>query len=155
MNQCKIYLLRGVVASTIVLYALLIHGQVPMKVTGSASQLSSTCYELTPDSKNQEGNIMSRQKIDLKKDFTIAVTMNFGRENFITSGADGIAFILATDTIIPVSGLGGGLGYIGVTPSLVVEFDTYQNVPYNDPAEDHVALIRNGSPNHASNTISG
>jgi gliding motility-associated-like protein len=155
MNQCKIYLLRGAVATTIVLYALLIHGQVPMKVTGSASQLSSTCYELTPDSKNQEGNIMSRQKIDLKKDFTIAVTMNFGRENFITSGADGIAFILATDTIIPVSGLGGGLGYIGVTPSLVVEFDTYQNVPYNDPAEDHVALIRNGSPNHASNTISG
>ncbi|MCO6460543.1 MAG: gliding motility-associated C-terminal domain-containing protein [Saprospiraceae bacterium] len=130
-------------------------GRGQMKVSGSASQISETCYELTPDAKNQEGNIFSRQKIDLKQDFTIAVTMNFGRQNATTSGADGIAFILATDTTIAVSGLGGGLGYVGVSPSLVVEFDTYQNDPFGDPAEDHVALIRNGSPDHNTNTISG
>lgn len=126
------------------------------KISGNASQASAQCYDLTPDSKNQEGNIISRQKINLKENFTISVTMNFGRQNLITSGADGIAFILATDTIIPYSGSGGGIGYVGTSPSLVVEFDTYQNTNYNDPEDDHIALIRNGNPDHNSNnTIAG
>jgi len=132
-----------------------IRTEAQFKISGSASYISGQCYELTPDVQNQQGNIISRQKIDVRQDFTIAVTMNFGRENFVTSGADGIAFVMMTDTIIPVSGNGGGIGYEGLTPSLVVEFDTYQNGDYNDPASDHIALIRNGNPNHASNTIVG
>ncbi|MBK7740661.1 MAG: gliding motility-associated C-terminal domain-containing protein [Saprospiraceae bacterium] len=126
------------------------------KIAGNASKVSEQCYDLTPDAKSQEGYILSRQKINLREDFTISVTMNFGRQNNTTSGADGIAFVMMTDTVISSSGLGGGIGYLGTSPSLIVEFDTYQNSNYNDPADDHVALIRNGNPDHASNnTISG
>ena len=125
------------------------------KISGDASKSSANCYELTPDQQNKNGSVISRNKINVAEDFTISVYMNFGRDNFITSGADGIAFVMMTDTIIPPSFNGGGLGYEGLTPSLVVEFDTYQNDPNNDPSFDHIALIRNGSPNHNSGTIAG
>lgn len=125
------------------------------KISGDASKTSANCYELTPDQQNKNGSVISREKIDVSKDFTISVSMNFGRENFITSGADGIAFVMMTDTIIPPTFNGGGLGYEGIQPSLIVEFDTYQNDPNNDPGFDHIALIRNGSPNHNSGTIAG
>mgnify|MGYP006360778479 FL=1 len=90
------------------------------KVSGDASQTSAQCFELTPDQQFKQGSVLSRQKLDVQKDFTIAVTMNFGRQNFTTSGADGIAFIMMTDTFIPVTGNGGGIGYEGTPESLVV-----------------------------------
>ncbi|MGB4905231.1 MAG: gliding motility-associated C-terminal domain-containing protein [Saprospiraceae bacterium] len=125
------------------------------KISGDASQTSAQCFELTPDQQFKQGSVISRQKLDVQQDFTIAVTMNFGRQNFTTSGADGIAFIMMTDTFIPVTGNGGGIGYEGTPESLVVEFDTYQNDPNNDPAADHVALIIGGNPVHGPSTLAG
>ncbi len=124
-------------------------------ISGDASTINSSCYELTPDQQNKQGSVISRQKLDVTKDFTIAVTMNFGRQNFTTSGADGIAFIMMTDTNILVTGIGGGIGYQGTPNSLVVEFDTYQNNPNNDPTSDHVALVFDGNPIHGPNTLAG
>ena len=39
---------------------------------------------------------------------------------------------------------------MGVSPSLAVEFDTWQNPNYNDPGFDHIAIIKNGNVNHLS-----
>lgn len=125
------------------------------KISGDASFISPGCYELTPDQQTKQGSVISRQKLDVTKDFTIAVTMNFGRQNFTTSGADGIAFIMMIDTNIQITGSGGGIGYQGTPNSLVVEFDTYQNDPFNDPASDHTALVINGNPEHGPNTLAG
>ncbi|TAD86201.1 MAG: hypothetical protein EAY75_09100, partial [Bacteroidetes bacterium] len=47
---------------------------------------------------------------------------------------------------------GGGLGYLGITPSLAVEFDTWQNTGMGDPSFDHMAIMRNGVTDHTLNS---
>ena len=101
--------------------------------------------------KNQEGNIMSRSKIDLKRTLIIAVTMNFGRENFITSRSWRHCIYLSHRHYNTGIRAGYGLGYIELLSFAGRRIRYLSECTYNDPAEeDHVALIRNGSPNHAS-----
>jgi gliding motility-associated-like protein len=72
--------------------------------------------------------------------------MNFG--SLDGSGADGIAFVMQPISTALGSG-GGGMGYLGINPSIDIEFDTYQNSsPYNDPFQDHVAINSDGDPTH-------
>ncbi len=44
------------------------------------------------------------------------------------------------------------LGYVGITPSIAIEYDDYQNGGEGDPASDHMAVISNGSVNHNAAT---
>ena len=60
-------------------------------------------------------------------------------------GADGICFAFQQQSTSAGS-LGGGLGYGGITPSVAVEFDTYQNGW--DPAYCHTAIEKNGDVDH-------
>ncbi|RMF02804.1 MAG: hypothetical protein D6772_03025, partial [Bacteroidetes bacterium] len=64
---------------------------------------------------------------------------------------DGLVFGLQPVST-SIGGSGGDLGFGMVQPSLGVEFDTYQNLDYNDPAFDHITIIRDGVLNH---TLSG
>ena len=49
---------------------------------------------------------------------------------------------------------GAGIGYEGVSPSLAVELDTYENA--SDPAFDHIAIQTNGVVSHGgANTLAG
>lgn len=125
------------------------------KITGDAVQVSELCYRLTRDVDFQVGGMFQRQKVNLDNDFLISVRMNFGMETSSNSGADGIAFVMLTDTLNLSSIAGGSLGYEGIAESLVVEFDTYQNTENNDPPFDHIALIINATPVHNNNTIAG
>ncbi|HMQ87687.1 MAG TPA: L-type lectin-domain containing protein, partial [Flavilitoribacter sp.] len=120
-------------------------------LNGSAVDLGSGCYRLTPQATAQSGSVWYQNKLSLASDFSIKAELNFGFLDF--NGADGIGFVLQ-----PIcNGLGqsgGGLGFGGISPSLAVEFDTYQNsfAPenYNDPFEDHIALQQNGNLKHDS-----
>ncbi len=118
-------------------------------LVGDAISQGNICYRLTPDAQGKVGAIWNQSKITLDSDFVIEGTMNFGTND--GNGADGIAFVFQ-----PIcSGLGsagGGIGFYGVNPSLAVEFDTWQNGAgeLNDPAADHIALIKNGNLNHSS-----
>ena len=116
------------------------------------------CYRLTDALQGQVGSIWYDQKIDLNQSFDVVFDINLGCID--GNGADGIAFLLQPlSTSIGTSG--GGLGYAGVTPSIAVEFDTYQNCcsnstsntaqDGNDPTQDHMAIMRSGSVNHLSN----
>jgi len=71
-------------------------------------------------------------------------------------GADGIAFVLQPIST-SVGSLGGGMGVAGISPSIAVTLDTYQNSsPDSDPIYDHIAFQRNGDINHASaNNLAG
>jgi gliding motility-associated-like protein len=132
-------------------------------VNGNAVYLGGDCYRLTPAVNTAVGSIWYNKKINLKKDFVAEFDMNLGCIN--ANGADGIAFVLQPiSTAIGTSG--GGLGYEGVKPSLTVEFDTWQNccnnstsinsADANDPAQDHVAIMKNGTTNHLSvNNLAG
>jgi gliding motility-associated-like protein len=118
---------------------------------GSAVFTGGGCYRLTPEVIGQGGAIWYRQRITLASDFDIKATVYLGVND--QTGADGVAFVLQ-----PLSntfgGSGGGLGYSGLSPSLAVEMDTWQNT--NDPVFDHIALMANGVADHASpNNLQG
>ncbi|HJW28983.1 MAG TPA: hypothetical protein VJ508_06990, partial [Saprospiraceae bacterium] len=111
---------------------------------GSASFLGGNCYQLTPDQGGLAGSAYSVNSIDLTQPFQLDVTMFFGCKD--GNGADGIVFSFAT-TNTALGGLGGGIGYSGVTPSIAIEYDDYQN-GWGDPPNDHMAVVSMGSVDH-------
>ncbi|MBE0661891.1 MAG: HYR domain-containing protein [Bacteroidales bacterium] len=125
------------------LLALSFTGWSQYVINGNAISLGNDCFRLTPALTFQAGSVWFQNKITLNSDFEVTGTLNFGILD--ANGADGIAFVLQ-----PVcNGLGtagGGIGYQGISPSLAVEFDTWQNV--SDPFADHIALMRDGVVNH-------
>ena len=42
------------------------------------------------------------------------------------------------------------MGFAGVSPSIGIALDTYQNLNQNDPVYDHISIQSNGIVNHSS-----
>ena len=121
-------------------------------VNGNATQDNCHCYTLTQSIGNQHGSVWNNNKIDLNQSFDYTFQVFLGCSDF--NGADGIAFVLQPiSTSVGTSG--GGMGYQGITPSVAVTLDTYQNSsPDDDPFYDHIAIQINGDINHLSaNTL--
>ncbi len=105
------------------------------------------CYTLTVNQQAAFGSMWYKQKVDLTQDFDMTSNLNFGTGN--TPGADGITF--AFQNVCTSAGTAGqDIGVGGVNPSLIVEFDTYQNTVYGDPTYDHLGIQKNGDLNHGS-----
>lgn len=127
----------------------------PFVVNGSASQLSSLCYRLTPELTGQAGSIWSEQQIDLTQSFEAEALLYLGCSAPVIcfedsdDGADGIVFAFQPLSTA-VGTVGGGMGIEGVIPSLCIEFDTYPNANNNDPLFDHIRIFANGDLDHAS-----
>lgn len=122
-------------------------------LVGNSESIGGDCYRLTSDYGNQRGVIWYSDKINLAEHFDIEFRMNFGTAD--TYGADGMVFIMQTVDNQALGNSGGDLGFAGFSPSLGVEFDTFQNTindfGFNgDPAFDHIAVISNGSVNHSA-----
>ena len=111
---------------------------------------------LTRDLEDQKGAVWMERKIDFHEDFTISAEIYLGTKD---DGADGLALVFQAEGNHIVSD-GGGLGYQGISPSIVIEFDTYHNgdrtpkqavnVNNNDPVEDHVGIRADGDPVHTA-----
>ncbi len=117
------------------------------QLNGSGGQdwNGGNCYKLTTTHQSDFGSMWYKQKVDLTQDFDLSANLNFGTGN--SPGADGITF--AFQNVCTSAGTAGqDIGVGGVNPSLVVEFDTYQNAVYGDPAADHIAIQKNGDLNH-------
>jgi hypothetical protein len=95
-----------------------------------------------------EGSVWSENMISLHQDFDVTFQVFLGYNDY---GADGIAFVLQPVGTGITGGIGGGLGYFGISPSIAVEYDTYQN---DDPALDHISIQLNGDVN-LSGTLAG
>jgi hypothetical protein len=110
-------------------------------MVGSAQFIETvSSYLLTEELGNQSGAVWSLETVDLSKGFEVEAKLNLG--SLTDSGADGIAFVLQPLSSNQGSS-GGGIGYMGISPSLAVEFDTWRNSP--DPFEnDHAAVHLNG-----------
>jgi len=122
--------------------------QLNAQVTGDAIDQGNNCYTITQDQEFQVGGVWYNNPIDFDTDFTIFYQNNFGFRDF--DGADGMALVFK-DNPTPILGdPGGGLGYSGITPSLTIEFDTFQNTDFGDPVGDHISIMRNGNPDHNS-----
>lgn len=127
--------------------------QHPYILNGSATQTSCNCYVLTEDIKNQGGTVWNKNKIDLRESFNYVFDVNLGCKDL--DGADGIGFILQTRGT-NLGSSGGGLGFKGISPSLGVLIDTYQNLGDHDPTWDHLAIQANGDLDHATaNNLAG
>ncbi len=118
-------------------------------VNGSASTNSCHCYTLTPNALTRSGSVWNNIKIDLTQsfDFNFDVYLGCNTDN----GADGIVFVLQPIST-SVGGSGGGLGFEGISPSVGVTIDTWQNGEVNDPGYDHIAIQLNGRIDHANAT---
>jgi outer membrane protein OmpA-like peptidoglycan-associated protein len=112
---------------------------------------SGDVITLTPNLGNKAGGAFSKNRINLQETFTVLAEINLGsnRGDVLggggVNGADGIAFVLQPNSTTSLS-TGGGLGYDGVNNAFAVEFDTYVNT--NDPAGDHVGLMKKTATNH-------
>jgi len=124
-------------------------------VNGNASKDNCHCYTLTPNSFNNSGSVWNDIKINLSQSFDFSFDINLGCDD---AGADGIVFVLQPiSTSVGTSG--GGLGFLGVSPSVGVTIDTWQNADAgsNDPFYDHIAIQLNGNIDHQNltNNIAG
>lgn len=111
--------------------------------------MMGNCCQITPDSPGQAGSVFYNEAYNLNQSFSLDVILNFGCKD--GNGADGIVFVLAQSSTA-LGGGGGLIGYQGISNSVAIEIDDYQNGNYGDPSQDHMAIISNGSVNHNQNT---
>ncbi|RAW00970.1 Ig-like domain-containing protein [Pseudochryseolinea flava] len=124
-------------------------------VGNNAVQVSEQCFILTNELNNQQGAVWSRSTLDLRFSFELNFEVMLSDTGVVKdNGADGIIFALQRDVTPPPSNAAGSpldargatgeyLGIGGVSPSIGIEVDTYQNG--GEPAEDHIAISRDGS----------
>ena len=126
------------------------------QLNGDASAINCKCYQLTPDMGNKAGSVWNINQIDLNQPFDYSFTVNLGCNNTSQwAGADGMVFALQPlNTSIGSSG--GQMGLGGVSPSLGVYLDTYQNTAHGDIFNDHISINLDGDVIHSSsNNIAG
>ena len=119
----------------------------PYYLIGSATQDNCNCYTLTPDLNSVNGSVWNIYKISLRDSFDFRFNVFLGSTD--AQGADGIAFVLQPIST-QIGTQGGGLGLAGVSPSLGVTIDTWQNTSDNDPVFDHIAIQKNGDLIHGT-----
>jgi len=122
---------------------------VEMVTAGDSETITGDDIEhiVTRDAEDQHGAVWTQDKFSFNETFKISADVYLGTKD---DGADGMALVFQVKGNDTVS-TGSGIGYQGVTPSIAIEFDTYQNRDeLNDPAQDHVAVRTNGSPIHTA-----
>jgi len=129
------------------------------KLIGAAEYMSGNCIRLTPDVQYSEGIAYHGTKLDLTRNFEIEFDIFLGAKD---NGADGITFVIHNDPrgFSAYGTYGECMGYgrwseraywaNSITPSIAVEFDTYQNPQQGDPTCDHVAYLENGVSYHTN-----
>lgn len=114
-----------------------------LQVNGNAFRNGSK-LTLTPALGNQSGSAFSLTTIALSSNASFSTVFSFeilGRGG-LDNGADGLTFTIQTNAS-NVGGLGGGIGYAGISNSAAVEFDTYNNA--EPGGSNHVGIDLNGS----------
>jgi len=116
-------------------------------LNGSAYKNNCNCYTLTTEKITQSGSVWNSTKIDLNNSFDFHFNVYLGCKD--GDGADGIVFMLQPIST-SVGTTGEGLGFEGVSPSVGISLDTWQNFPRNDPYYDHISIQLNGNVTHGN-----
>lgn len=114
---------------------------------GDAADIGENCYRITAASEFQNGAIWYDQSIDLNTPFHLQYEAGFGNN---PNGADGMVFVMQQVGNNVLGEAGGGMGFSGFSPSFGVEFDTWQNLDFDDPPFDHMAFLVNGNVIHSN-----
>ena len=123
-----------------------------LKLNGNAASAGNN-LQLTDAVNYEVGSAYSLQPLVIDADTSFTTHFTF-RIAGGTAGADGMAFVLQNDTdgSNALGTAGGALGYDGVSNSLAIEFDTYQNGT-TDPNANHIDILCDG--NTAAELASG
>jgi len=116
-------------------------------LNGEATQVNDSCYQLTTATNFSVGSVWNGDKINLNQSFDVVMQVFLGCKD--SDGADGIVFGFQPVST-SIGSAGEGIGFQNIVPSLGIEMDTWQNGNLNDPAFDHIAIIRNGNLNHSA-----
>lgn len=100
---------------------------------------------LTPAEQYQAGSAFTTRKIAFGPRFVFGTFFQFQMINPDSQASDGMAFVIHTEGPSAIGSDGGSLGYGGITPSIAVEFDTWQN--QWDINDNHVAILTDGQMN--------
>ncbi|ROL60204.1 hypothetical protein D9V87_02275 [Bacteroidetes/Chlorobi group bacterium MS-B_bin-24] len=130
------------------------HSSPNLNLIGSA-RFDGNTIVLTPSLSNQAGAVWTSTKVPLGNGFETEFKFRM-RDGINTmhkeehyQGADGIAFVIQNYSNKTVGLTGGGIGYSGFPRCLAIEIDTYANDSlqienYNDPNDNHIAVLSGG-----------
>jgi len=119
---------------------------------------------LTDTRSNQAGAVWHSKKVNVADGFSTKFAFKFseGYNNQCNDnslpGADGIAFIIQNVSNMSFGWSGGGLGYDGISNSLALEFDTFNNDSTQienlfDPNGNHIAVQSCGESTNTAKHI--
>jgi Legume lectin domain len=117
-----------------------------LQLNGSAAQVGNV-LRLTPPTNWTAGSAFYNTAIDTSQSFH--THFQFWLHDGSSPPADGVSFIIQSDPRGPSAVQPGGagyIGYVGIVPSLAVEFDIFNNSFESDG--NHVAIIKNGDYNN-------
>lgn len=122
--------------------------------TAAALTPNADCTLRLTDGLSQGGSAFLTSTFSLAADgslstfFSFQITNPQGIGDSDGQGADGLVFVIQTQAN-NVGGGGGGIGYSGISPSVGIEFDTFDNGEING---NHVGIDLNGSVTSVVNT---
>lgn len=123
-----------------------------LNLNGSASvvveETEPPILRLTPSTSFQAGSAFLETPIAIDDDTSFWTQFSFQISNAGgVESADGLAFLLQNDPAGPgaMGGSGGNIGYQGISPSLVIEFDTFLGSGIGDPSGNHIGINLNGN----------
>ncbi len=104
----------------------------------------------------QSGSAFSTSTINLNDTsfstkFAFRITNPMGISDSDGQGADGLVFVVQT-VANNVGGSGGGIGYAGISNSVGIEFDTWNNGSWDDNSGNHVGINLDGDINSVLQT---
>jgi VCBS repeat-containing protein len=117
-------------------------GSAPSGLTtaGSASLVSGTTYQLTPNTAGQAGAVWGA--VNLAQDITITSRMFFGAND---AGADGISFAFQNQGANVLGTGAAGMGSQGLASAFGISFDTFFNNFNNEINSDSSQFFRQGA----------
>ena len=127
---------------------------VPWVLNGGAS-VSADQVLLGDNSAAEARTAFNPCTIDVANNFDLTFSVYFG-QNEQPCGGDGLAFILQNCASSALGLDSGEHGYTGICGnSLAIDFDTYQNPAYGDPAYDSLQLRTGGNPSNTNASTCG
>ena len=111
--------------------------------------MGSTCSAVTDshnhnflrltNSTGQAGSVFSTTAISLDQNASFSTSFQFHFRDQQNGGADGIVFALQTVSNT-AAGAGGGIGYAGLSNSVGIEFDNWNNGVIDGNSDNHVGI---------------
>jgi len=117
------------------------------QLNGNANVDASNNLQMTTSGQQEAGSAFWKSKLAFSNNFSFSSFFTLAISQLSATGADGMAFVIQNGTATSLT-TGPGLGYGAISPSVIVEFDTWKNTP--DPDANHIAIVIDGDYNHVN-----